>query len=193
MLSTRRPFATQDLKSTPWKRRRGRLTASGRRRQARRAPARRPRRARQPASSSFSRATWPRAAAKISPSCAAVGSRWPRLGAPLARAPIASGMPRQCAAVLPRWWSGPQIATLIAQCGVALRLSVPASEIPKPSQNLLSTARHRFVAARSGMEHDAVGKHKPAMGIALGVISSGVLWATAWGGWRLFLYFLDIG
>jgi hypothetical protein len=43
------------------------------------------------------------------------------------------------------------------------------------------------------MEHDAVGKHKPATGIALGVISSGVLWATAWGGWRLFLYFLDVG
>jgi hypothetical protein len=30
------------------------------------------------------------------------------------------------------------------------------------------------------------------MGIALGVISSGLLWVTAWEGWRLFLYFLDV-
>jgi hypothetical protein len=43
------------------------------------------------------------------------------------------------------------------------------------------------------MDYDAAGKLKPALGIALGVISSGLLWATAWGGWRLFLYFLDIG
>ncbi len=43
------------------------------------------------------------------------------------------------------------------------------------------------------MDHDVVGKHKPGMGITLGVIGGALLWATAWGGWRLFLYFLDIG
>jgi hypothetical protein len=43
------------------------------------------------------------------------------------------------------------------------------------------------------MEHDGVSKHNPGKGITLGVIGSALLWITAWGGWRLFLYFLDIG
>jgi hypothetical protein len=43
------------------------------------------------------------------------------------------------------------------------------------------------------MDHDAVGRHNPGKGIALGVIGGAVLWTTAWGGWRLFLYFLDVG
>ena len=43
------------------------------------------------------------------------------------------------------------------------------------------------------MERDGAGRLRPARGIALGVISSGMLWATAWGGWRLFLYLVADG
>jgi hypothetical protein len=43
------------------------------------------------------------------------------------------------------------------------------------------------------MERDGAGRLRPAMGIALGVISSGVLWGTAWECWRLFLYFVADG
>jgi hypothetical protein len=43
------------------------------------------------------------------------------------------------------------------------------------------------------MERYGAGRLRPAMGIALGVISSGVLWATAWECWRLFLYLVANG